>query len=97
MQLTARQSPAIERLGLPGYYWGTNAIHGVQNVQCLPGHCPTSFPAPVALSATFDMSHVYAMGQILGRELRALYNEHAHDSLDTWYPARGRMRPNNIQ
>ena len=27
--LTARQSPAVPRLGLPAFYWGTNAIHGV--------------------------------------------------------------------
>lgn len=26
--LTSRESPAIPRLGLPGFYWGTNAIHG---------------------------------------------------------------------
>ena len=28
MQLTARESAPIARLGLPDYYWGTNAIHG---------------------------------------------------------------------
>ena len=26
----------IERIGVPSYYWGTNAIHGMQNVNCLP-------------------------------------------------------------
>ena len=29
--LTARQSPAIPRLGIPEFYWGTNAIHGIGN------------------------------------------------------------------
>lgn len=29
-QLTARQSTPIDRLGIPSYYWGTNAIHGMQ-------------------------------------------------------------------
>ena len=27
--LTARESPAIPRLGIPAFYWGTNALHGV--------------------------------------------------------------------
>ena len=51
-QLTARQSDAMEDLGVPSYYWGTNAIHGLQNLNCLDnGQCPTSFPAPCALGA----------------------------------------------
>ena len=79
-QLTARESPAIDRLGVPSYYWGTNAIHGIQNVQCLSsGACPTSFPAPVGLSASFNMSLVYEMGGTIGRELRAYWNGHLHN------------------
>ena len=27
--------PRLDSLGLPSYYWGTNAIHGMQNVNCL--------------------------------------------------------------
>ena len=26
----ARQSDPIDRIGVPSYYWGTNAIHGMQ-------------------------------------------------------------------
>ena len=64
---------------------GTNAIHGLQNVQCLTnGMCPTSFPAPCALSASFNMSLTYDMGTVLCRELRAYYNAKVHNSLDTW-------------
>ena len=86
-QMTARQSVPIERLGLPSYYWGTNAIHGMQNVGCLAdGQCPTSFPAPCALSASFNMSLVHDMGNVIGRELRAYYNAKVHNSLDTWSP-----------
>ena len=86
-QLTARQSTPIERLGVPSYYWGTNAIHGMQNVQCLKdGQCPTSFPAPCALSASFNMSLVHEMGEVIGRELRAYVNGKVHNSLDTWSP-----------
>jgi len=86
-QLTARQSSSVPRIGLPAYYWGTNAIHGLQNVGCLKdGQCPTSFPAPCALGATFNPQNVQDMGEILGVEERAYYNEQVHDSLDTWSP-----------
>ena len=90
LELTARQSEPIERIGVPSYYWGTNAIHGMQNVQCLPaehgGKCPTSFAAPVTLAASFNMSLVKDMGNVIGRELRAYYNAKVHNSLDTWSP-----------
>ena len=86
-QLTARQSKALPGIGLPAYYWGTNAIHGLQNLDCLKtGICPTAFPAPINYAATFDMSLAYDMGKILGEELRAYFNEKIHDSLDTWSP-----------
>ena len=38
------------------------------------GSCPTSFPAPCALSASFNMSLVADMGNVIGRELRAYVN-----------------------
>jgi beta-glucosidase-like glycosyl hydrolase len=85
-QLTARESPAVEEFSLPAYYWGTNAIHGIQNTDCIDGHCPTSFPAPCGLAATFNMSVVKDMGAVIGQELRAYWNEQHHNSLDTWSP-----------
>lgn len=86
-ELTARQSKEIPSLGLPSYYWGTNAIHGLQNVECLKsGVCPTAFPSPVNFAATFDMSYAYTMGEILSNELRAYFNGQLHNSLDTWSP-----------
>ncbi|EDQ84789.1 uncharacterized protein MONBRDRAFT_39142 [Monosiga brevicollis MX1] len=86
-QLRARESAQIDNIGLPAYYWGTNAIHGMQNTACLAdGQCPTSFPAPNGLSATFNYSLVKDMGRIIGRELRAYYNTKFHNGLDTWSP-----------
>jgi len=87
-QLTARESPSIAPpLNLPSYYWGTNAIHGVQNVACLStGACPTSFPAPCSLSAAWNPGLVEGMGSIIGKELRAYFNGKVHDSLDSWSP-----------
>ena len=87
-QLTARESALIGRLGIPAYYWGTNAIHGLEDVECLnvSGGCPTSFPAPCSMAASFNMSLVRDMGNVIGRELRAYYNARVHNSLDTWSP-----------
>eukprot|EP01064_Diplonema_japonicum_P009910 TRINITY_DN17324_c0_g1_i1.p1 TRINITY_DN17324_c0_g1~~TRINITY_DN17324_c0_g1_i1.p1 ORF type:complete len:807 (+),score=213.88 TRINITY_DN17324_c0_g1_i1:31-2421(+) len=85
-QLTARESPAIDRLGLPSYYWGTNAIHGVQDVTCVGNLCPTAFPSPVSMASAFNTSIVKDMGQVIGTELRAYFNSQNHNSLNTWSP-----------
>lgn len=86
-ELTARRSKALPEIGLPAYYWGTNAIHGLQNLGCLKsGVCPTAFPAPTNYAATFDMTLAMEMGRVLGDELRAYFNEKIHPSLDTWSP-----------
>ena len=59
----------------------------MQNVQCLPNaSCPTSFPAPCALAASFNMSLARDLGAVIGQELRAYYNGKVHNSLDTWSP-----------
>lgn len=64
-----------------------NAIHGLQNLQCLnDGQCPTSFAAPCGLSAAWNVSLVKEMGQILGVEARAYFNNRSFNSLDTWSP-----------
>ena len=43
-----------------------------QNVECLnlTGGCPTSFPAPCSMAASFNMSLVKDMGNAIGREVR---------------------------
>ena len=57
--------------------WGANCIHGVQS-RCGTGtdgkeRCPTSFPGPNFLGATFNRSSWRAMGGVIGRELRSLW------------------------
>lgn len=95
--LTARESPKgnISRLGIPEYDWGGNCMHGVQS-RCAPdGRCPTSFPNPNTLGATFNQSIWRQMGAIIGLELRALWLQNAgenhpsnlpHIGLDCWSP-----------
>jgi beta-glucosidase-like glycosyl hydrolase len=85
-QLTARQCPAIPELGLPSFYWGTNALHSIREVSCQDGRCPTAFPIPPHYGASFNMSLVKDIGQSFGRELRGYYNSQYHNGLDTWSP-----------
>lgn len=96
--LTARASPrgAIPRLGVPEYDWGGNCVHGVQ-ARCGSNftRCPTSFPTPGALGATFNRTGWRAMGAAIGVELRSLWlqgvgEDHdgnlPHIGLDCWSP-----------
>ena len=58
--------------------------------------CPTSFPNPNALGASFNKSAWKEMGQIIGRELRSLWLQgeteasswsgRPHAGLDCWSP-----------
>lgn len=93
--LIARESPKgnVSRLGIPEYDWGANCIHGVQSRCSADGRCPTSYPNPNALGATFNHTVWKQMGAVMGVELRALYvqgvgENHAsnlpHLGLDCW-------------
>lgn len=95
--LIARNSPKgnISRLGIPEYDWGGNCIHGVQS-RCAPdGRCPTSYPNPNSLGASFNSSVWEGMGAVIGLELRALWLQNVgenhdynlpHIGLDCWSP-----------
>jgi len=91
--LTARYAPKgnLSRIGVPSYDWRVNCMHGVQT-DC-GTKCPTSFPGPNALGASFNMSLVKQMGHIIGVELRSLWlqgvweNDNYNQSgLDCWSP-----------
>jgi beta-D-xylosidase 4 len=69
--------PAIPRLGVPSMNSG-EALHGAAT-GCLPAvgestGCPTSFPAPIALGASFDETLWQDVGLAIGLEARSLYN-----------------------
>ena len=97
--LSARTPPNnITRLGIPNYSWGTNCIHGVK-ASCLSTdngktYCPTSFPNPVNLGASFNKSMWAKMGRVIGVETRAMWLAGAKETndpndfvaLDCWSP-----------
>ncbi len=70
---------AVPRLGLPAYQWWSEALHGVAGS---PGvhfggnlSAATSFPMPINLGATFNVSLVHRIGAVISTEARAFNNE----------------------
>lgn len=70
---------AIPRLGLPQFEWWSEALHGVAGSPGVHfgGDLPaaTSFPMPINLGATFNMSLVHSMATVISTEARAFNNE----------------------
>ncbi|XP_058761503.1 probable beta-D-xylosidase 7 [Vicia villosa] len=84
-------APPIPRLGIPGYQWWSEALHGVGNVG--PGiffngtiTSATSFPQVILTAATFDSHLWYRIGQVIGVEARAMYNGGQAMGMTFWAP-----------
>ena len=82
------QARAIPRLGVPGYDWWSEALHGVAT------NGTTEFPEPIALAATFDPRGIHQMATDIGIEARVVHAQSVDangDSvifhgLDFWAP-----------
>ena len=61
---------AIPRLGVPDYQTWSEALHGVASA----GYA-TVFPQAIGMAATWDTSMVQQMGDVIGIEGRAKYNQ----------------------
>ena len=62
-------SPSIPRLGIPGYNWWNEALHGVARAGTA-----TSFPQAIGLAAMFDDALLEKLGDVAATEGRARYN-----------------------
>ena len=62
-------APAIERLGVPGYNWWNEALHGLAR-----GGTATSFPQAIGMAAMFDDELLEEIASAIGDEARAKYN-----------------------
>ena len=72
-------NPRIDRLGVPTLPGG-EGLHGVASgcgAVSSPAStgCPTSFPSPPAMGSSFDKELWAQVGQTIGTEARALYNQ----------------------
>lgn len=61
-------SAPVERLGIKGYNWWNEGLHGVARAGTA-----TVFPQAIALAATFDTELLYQVGDVVSTEARAKY------------------------
>ncbi|KAL9237215.1 hypothetical protein vseg_011795 [Gypsophila vaccaria] len=79
VRLLVNNAAGVPRLGLQGYEWWSEALHGVSNVgpgTKFQGAFPaaTSFPQVITTAASFNSSLWQAIGQTVSDEARAMYN-----------------------
>ena len=84
LHLLTTHHHAVERLGLPEFYIGTEVARGY--VGRSPERSSTVFPQPVGLAATFDPLLMENLGRIAGMEARAYYNADPKGGLALWGP-----------
>ncbi|XP_017416078.1 probable beta-D-xylosidase 2 [Vigna angularis] len=79
VRLLVNNAAAVPRLGMKGYEWWSEALHGVSNVGPgvkfnaeFPG--ATSFPQVITTAASFNASLWESIGRVVSDEARAMYN-----------------------
>ncbi|TYJ35530.1 hypothetical protein E1A91_A05G243300v1 [Gossypium mustelinum] len=85
---------AIPRLGIPGYEWWSEALHGVAFVANISQgirfngtiRSATSFPQVILAAASFDPYLWYRIGQAIGIEARGVYNAGQARGMTFWTP-----------
>uniref|UniRef100_A0A6N2NEG8 Glycoside hydrolase family 3 N-terminal domain-containing protein n=1 Tax=Salix viminalis TaxID=40686 RepID=A0A6N2NEG8_SALVM len=77
--LLVNGAAAVPRLGMKGYEWWSEALHGVSNVGpgtkfggAFPG--ATSFPQVITTAASFNATLWEAIGRVVSDEARAMFN-----------------------
>lgn len=86
------RAPPIPRLGLPGYKWWSEALHGVSDagrgIHYYNNSIPkgTSFSQVILTAASFNPLLWYRIGEAIGTEARALYNAGQAEGLTFWAP-----------
>ncbi|HEX2627966.1 MAG TPA: glycoside hydrolase family 3 C-terminal domain-containing protein, partial [Chitinophagaceae bacterium] len=64
-------TPAVPRLGIPGYDWWNEVLHGVARTPFRV----TVFPQAIGMAATFDTTSLYTMADYSALEGRAIHNK----------------------
>lgn len=90
IRLLVNNAAAVPRLGISGYEWWSEALHGVSNTGpgvIFGGDYPaaTSFPQPISAAASFNASLWELIGRVVSDEGRAMYNG-GHAGLTYWSP-----------
>ncbi|XP_027169499.1 probable beta-D-xylosidase 2 [Coffea eugenioides] len=79
VRLLVNNAAEVARLGIKGYEWWSEALHGVSNVgpgTKFGGEFPaaTSFPQVITTAAAFNASLWEEIGRVVSDEGRAMYN-----------------------
>ncbi|XP_057782199.1 probable beta-D-xylosidase 2 [Salvia miltiorrhiza] len=90
VKLLGNNAAAVPRMGIKGYEWWSEALHGVSNVgpgTRFGGDFPgaTSFPQVINSAASFNASLWEEIGKVVSDEARAMYNGGAA-GLTYWSP-----------
>ncbi|MDT0441040.1 glycoside hydrolase family 3 C-terminal domain-containing protein [Streptomyces johnsoniae] len=80
-------APAVDRLGIPAFRTGQEALHGVAWM----GQA-TVFPQAVGLGATWNEELVRRVGEATGREVRAMRAKDPKVGLNVWSPTVNLLR-----
>ncbi|TKY72531.1 Beta-D-xylosidase 1 [Spatholobus suberectus] len=90
IRLVVNNAIAVPRLGIQGYEWWSEALHGVSNVGpgtkfggAFPG--ATMFPQVITTAASFNQSLWQEIGRVVSDEARAMYNG-GQAGLTYWSP-----------
>ncbi|MBR5420050.1 MAG: glycoside hydrolase family 3 C-terminal domain-containing protein, partial [Lachnospiraceae bacterium] len=81
----------MEALGLPRFWIGGEAAHGIQARNDQVGELgkpayTTVFPNPIGMAASWDKELMHDIGEVTGIEARSLFMEGKHGSLCVWAP-----------
>nr|XP_043628379.1 beta-D-xylosidase 1 [Erigeron canadensis] len=79
VRLLVNNAAAVPRLGIQGYEWWSEALHGVSDVgpgtKFLPTFLgATQFPQVITTASSFNDSLWEQIGQVVSNEARAMYN-----------------------
>ncbi|XP_057776665.1 probable beta-D-xylosidase 2 [Salvia miltiorrhiza] len=90
VKLLVNNAAPVPRLGIMGYDWWSEALHGVSNVgpgTKFGGEFPgaTSFPQVITTAASFNTSLWEEIGKVVSDEARAMYNG-GQAGLTYWSP-----------
>lgn len=96
LSLTSSTHQPVPRLGIPGYSWGNECLHGAvvktdNTPASIPANGATVFPQPIGLAATFDEQLLLDVGTAISDESRGLSNAGGAAGstpafLDCWAP-----------
>jgi beta-glucosidase len=84
-------APGIQRLGLPGYNYWNEALHGVAN-----NGIATVFPEPIGGASAWNPKLLHQEGTVIGIEGRAKFNDYAskHNGDSKWWTGMTFWTPN---